>query len=254
MAVFLIESVNAFNVDQGDSLMLKVKNVDLFYDDAQALFGVNLEIGKGDLAAIVGGNGAGKTSFIRTLSGIYKARSGQILFEERDVTGLDSHGIAELGIGHVAEGRQVFPHMTILENLQVGGSLKRSKSRMNDNLDYVFNLFPKLKEREKQFAGTLSGGEQQMLAIGRCLMAQPSLILFDEPSLGLSPIMVQEMFRMIVRLHQMGLTIVLVEQNVVASLEIASKAFVLENGQVTLSGNASDLIHHEGVKKAYLGL
>ncbi|MBX9977548.1 MAG: ABC transporter ATP-binding protein [Alphaproteobacteria bacterium] len=234
--------------------MLDIKTLDLFYDDAQALFGIDLAVKKGAITAIVGGNGAGKTSLIRTISGIYTPRSGHIFFEGQDITGLESHTIAELGIGHVAEGRQVFPTMTILENLQVGGSLKRSKTRMASNIDNVFELFPKLKERRFQQAGTLSGGEQQMLAIGRCLMAEPTLILFDEPSLGLSPIMVQEMFRMIVRLHAMGMTIILVEQNVVASLDIASRAFVLENGQVTLSGSASDLIHHEGVKKAYLGL
>lgn len=234
--------------------MLVVQNLDLFYDDAQALFGVNLDVKKGELVAVVGGNGAGKTSLIRTLSGIYKPRNGQIFFEGHNITGWESHQIAELGMGHVAEGRQVFPNMTILENLQVGGSLKRSRHHMKQNLENVLTLFPKLKERLYQYAGTLSGGEQQMLAIGRCLMAEPTLILFDEPSLGLAPIMVQEMFRMIVKLHAMGLTIVLVEQNVVASLEIASRAFVLENGQVTLQGPASDLIHHDGVKKAYLGL
>lgn len=236
------------------NMMLAIKNLDLFYDDAQALFGIDLAVEKGTITAIVGGNGAGKTSFIRTIAGIHTPRNGHIFFEGKNIGGLESHAITELGIGHVAEGRQVFPTMTILENLQVGGSLKRSKARISSNIDNVFELFPRLKERRLQQAGTLSGGEQQMLAIGRCLMAEPTLILFDEPSLGLSPIMVQEMFRMIVRLHEMGMTIVLVEQNVVASLDIASKAFVLENGQVTLSGPASDLMHHEGVKKAYLGL
>ncbi len=235
-------------------MILDIKNLDLFYDDAQALFGVNINVEKGALTAIVGGNGSGKTSLIRTIAGIHQPRSGEIFFEGKNLVGCENHEIAELGIGHVAEGRQVFPNMTILENLQVGGSLKRSKAHIKTNIDYVYHLFPKLKERAFQNAGTLSGGEQQMLAIGRCLMGEPKLILFDEPSLGLSPLMVKEMFRMIVRLHDMGMTIVLVEQNVVASLEIASKAFVLENGQVTLCGDAKDLIQDEGVKKAYLGL
>lgn len=234
--------------------MLKIQNLDLFYGDVQALFEISMHLEKGMLSAIVGGNGAGKTSLIRTICGIYTARSGNIIFQDEDITNLDSHAVAERGIGHVAEGRQIFPTMTVLENLEVGGSLKRSKKRLKTNLEHVFHLFPRLKERMTQAAGTLSGGEQQMLAIGRCLMGEPALMLLDEPSLGLSPIMVQDMFRIIQQLHQNGMTLVLVEQNVVASLELASKAFVLENGQVTLSGDAKDLRHNDDVKKAYLGI
>lgn len=235
-------------------MILEIKKLNLFYGDAQALSNINIHVAKGELTAIVGGNGAGKTSLIRTITGVQKPQKGKILFEGKDITKLESHEIAELGVGHVPEGRQIFPTMTVLENLQVGGSLKRSRTHMKDNLERVFTFFPKLKERIDQLAGTLSGGEQQMLAIGRCLMAEPKIILFDEPSLGLAPIMVKEMFRLIDKLHQSGMTIVLVEQNVVASLEIASNAYVLENGEVTLNGDSKDLLHHEGVKKAYLGL
>lgn len=235
-------------------MILEIKKLNLFYGDAQALSNINIHVAKGELTAIVGGNGAGKTSLIRTITGVQKPQKGKILFEGKDITKLESHEIAELGVGHVPEGRQIFPTMTVLENLQVGGSLKRSRAHMKDNLERVFTFFPKLKERIEQLAGTLSGGEQQMLAIGRCLMAEPKIILFDEPSLGLAPIMVKEMFRLIDKLHQSGMTIVLVEQNVVASLEIASNAYVLENGEVTLNGDSKDLLHHEGVKKAYLGL
>ena len=234
--------------------MLEVKNLDLFYGDAQALSKVSLSVNSGELVAIVGGNGAGKTSLIRSVTGIERPRGGKIFFNDKEITHLESHDIAELGLAHVAEGRQIFPTMTIQENLQVAGSLKRSRKHIAENLERVYEFFPKLKLRKEQLAGTLSGGEQQMLAIGRALMEEPKMILFDEPSLGLAPIMVKEMFRLIRQLHEKGMTILLVEQNVMASLEIASKAYVLENGEITLSGTSKDLLHHEGVKKAYLGL
>ncbi len=234
--------------------MLEVKNIDLFYGDAQALSKVSLSVNSGELVAIVGGNGAGKTSLIRSVTGIERPRGGKIFFNGKEITHLESHDIAELGLAHVAEGRQIFPTMTIQENLQVAGSLKRSRKHIAENLERVYEFFPKLKLRKEQLAGTLSGGEQQMLAIGRALMEEPKMILFDEPSLGLAPIMVKEMFRLIRQLHEKGMTILLVEQNVMASLEIASKAYVLENGEITLSGTSKDLLHHEGVKKAYLGL
>lgn len=234
--------------------MLEVKNLDLFYGDAQALSKVSLGVDSGELVAIVGGNGAGKTSLIRSITGIERPRGGKIFFNGKETTHLESHAIAELGLAHVAEGRQIFPTMTIQENLQVAGSLKRSRKHIGENLERVYEFFPKLKLRKEQLAGTLSGGEQQMLAIGRALMEEPKMILFDEPSLGLAPIMVKEMFRLIRQLHEKGMTILLVEQNVMASLEIASKAYVLENGEITLSGTSKELLHHEGVKKAYLGL
>ena len=235
-------------------MMLEVKNIDLFYGDAQALSKVSLSVNSGELVAIVGGNGAGKTSLIRSVTGIERPRGGKIFFNGKEITHLESHDIAELGLAHVAEGRQIFPTMTIQENLQVAGSLKRSRKHIAENLERVYEFFPKLKLRKEQLAGTLSGGEQQMLAIGRALMEEPKMILFDEPSLGLAPIMVKEMFRLIRQLHEKGMTILLVEQNVMASLEIASKAYVLENGEITLSGTSKDLLHHGGVKKAYLGL
>ncbi len=236
------------------STLLDIKNLRLSFGDAIALHNVSLSIKKGELTAIIGGNGAGKTSLIRSISGIHSPQKGKITFHGKDITGKDSSFVCEQGIGHVAEGRQIFPNMSVLDNLLVGGSLKRSRARIKENLDRVYGFFPKLNERSFQMAGTLSGGEQQMLAIGRCLMAEPELILLDEPSLGLAPIMVKEMFAMISRLHASGLTIVLVEQNVVASLDIATHAYVLENGEVTLEGKASDLLHDDRVKTAYLGV
>jgi len=234
--------------------LLDVKKLRLSFGDAIALHNVSLSIRKGELTAIIGGNGAGKTSLIRSISGIHTPQGGKILFKGKDITGKNSSYVCEQGVGHVAEGRQVFPNMSVLDNLLVGGSLKRSRANLKSNLERVYGLFPKLNERSSQMAGTLSGGEQQMLAIGRCLMGEPELILFDEPSLGLAPIMVKEMFSMISRLHASGLSIVLVEQNVVASLDIATYAYVLENGEVTLEGKASELLHDERVKASYLGL
>lgn len=235
--------------------MLTLSNTNLMYDgDVQALFNVSLSVNTGELVTIVGGNGAGKTSLIRMVSGILPTHSGRIVFKGQDINGYSHHEIAELGMGHVAEGRQIFPTMTVLENLEVGGSLKRSRLRIRKNLQHVFELFPRLSERMSQLAGTLSGGEQQMLAMGRCLMAEPELILFDEPSLGLSPIMVQSMFRMIEHLHQTGMTIILVEQNVMASLKIADRGYVLENGSVVLEGTTDELLGHEGIRKSYLGV
>lgn len=235
--------------------MLTLTHTNLVYDhDVQALFDVSLHIDKGELLTILGGNGAGKTSLIRMISGILPCASGSIIFKGEDITHHDHTRIAEMGIGHVAEGRQVFPTMTVLENLEVGGSLKRSKKRIKSNLERMFTLFPRLQERMTQQAGTLSGGEQQMLAIARCLMGEPELMLLDEPSLGLSPIMVLTMFRMIEQLHQTGMTMILVEQNVMASLKIASRGYVLENGTITLEGTSHDLMHHDGIRQSYLGL
>ena len=234
--------------------MLRINALNLYYGDAQALSNVSFYVEEGEIVAIVGANGAGKTSLIRTICGIHKPESGFVTFKGEDVTGLPSHKLCNMGIGHVAEGRQVFGSMTILENLEVGGLLAHSRSNIQKNLQKVFELFPRLQERQSQKASTLSGGEQQMLAIGRCLMGEPSIILFDEPSLGLSPVMVQEMFRIIHALHEQGMTIVLVEQNVVVSLEIANRAYVLENGTVTLSGTGKELLTHEGVRQAYLGI
>jgi len=234
--------------------MLSVRNLDLYYGDAPALSQVSLEVMQGQIVAIVGANGAGKSSLIRTIAGIEIPRSGSIVFKDRTISGLESHVICNLGIGQVAEGRQVFPRLTVLENLEMGAMLARARAAAKRSLEEVFGMFPRLGERRDQLAGTLSGGEQQTLAIGRCLMGQPELIMFDEPSLGLAPLVVQEVLRTIRVLHGRGLTILLVEQNVAVSLKISDRAYVLENGRIVMSGSGEELLHDDGVRQAYLGL
>ena len=234
--------------------LLAVRDLDLYYGDAQALAGVSLEVPGGEIVAIVGANGAGKSSLIRAIAGIERVRSGNVFFKQTDITGLQSHQICNLGIGQVAEGRQVFPSLTVEENLEMGGLLPRARARAAQAMQEVYALFPRLAERRRQLAGTMSGGEQQMLAIGRCLMGQPELIMFDEPSLGLAPAVVQEVFRTIRMLHEKGLTILLVEQNVAVSLKLSQRAFVLENGAVVMSGAGAALLHDDRVRQAYLGL
>jgi branched-chain amino acid transport system ATP-binding protein len=234
--------------------MLSVENLDLYYGDAQALDGVSLDVPQGEIVAIVGANGAGKSSLIRTIAGIETRRSGRITFKKREISGLESHQICDLGIGQVAEGRQVFPTLTVLENLEMGAMLPRARKQAKRALEEVFSLFPRLAERREQLAGTMSGGEQQMLAIGRCLMGQPELIMFDEPSLGLAPLVVQEVLHTIRVLNGRGLTILLVEQNVAVSLKISNRAYVLENGRVVMSGPGEALLHDDRVRQAYLGL
>ena len=234
--------------------LLSVEQLDLFYGDAQALSQVSLHVPAKSIVAVVGANGAGKTSLIRAIAGIERPRSGSIVYQGKQIAGLPSHAICELGIGQVAEGRQIFPSMSVTENLEMGGLLKRARANVARNLDEVLTLFPRLRERSAQAAGTLSGGEQQMLAIGRCLMGNPELIMFDEPSLGLAPAVVQEVFRVIRMLNQRGLTIVLVEQNVAVSLKISNHAYVLENGSIVMSGRGGELLHDDRVRQAYLGL
>jgi branched-chain amino acid transport system ATP-binding protein len=234
--------------------MLSVTNLDLFYGDAQALDRVSLEVPRGEIVAIVGANGAGKSSLIRSIAGIEKARSGTIEFEGKKITGQEPHQICNLGIGQVAEGRQVFPTLSVHENLEMGGLLPRARARAAQTLAEVYAMFPRLAERKSQFAGTLSGGEQQMLAIGRCLMGNPQLIMFDEPSLGLAPLVVQEVLRTIRTLNEKGMTVLLVEQNVAVSLKISKHAYVLENGSIVMSGKGLDLLHDDRVRQAYMGL
>ena len=240
--------------DPGQTAFLKVENLDLFYGDAQALDGVSLEVPKGEIVAIVGANGAGKSSLIRTIAGMQRARSGQIVFGGKAIHALESHAICDLGIGQVAEGRQVFPTLTVLENLQMGAMLPRARAHTRRALDDVFGMFPKLAERQGQLAGTMSGGEQQMLAIARCLMGAPELIMFDEPSLGLAPLVVQEVLHSIRVLNGRGITVLLVEQNVAVSLKLANHAYVLENGRIVMSGSGEQLLHDDRVRQAYLGL
>src|SRR5205085_1317580 len=227
---------------------------DLFYGDAQALDRVSLGVEAGAIVAIIGANGAGKTSLIRTIAGINRPRRGRVVFRNTDIAGWPSHRVCNLGIGQVAEGRQVFPSLTVVENLEMGALLPRARPRRTENLDRVYALFPKLAERARQAAGTLSGGEQQMLAIARCLMGAPELVMFDEPSLGLAPTVVQDVLKTIRELNRDGLTCVLVEQNVAVSLKLARRAYVLENGRITLSGSGPELLAHDRVRQAYLGI
>lgn len=234
--------------------MLQVRDLDLYYGDAQALDGVSIDAQAGAIVAIVGSNGAGKSSLIRAIAGIETPRRGTIRYRDRDITGLASHEVCELGIGQVAEGRQVFPTLTVRENLEMGAMVKRARALSRKTLGEMYGLFPRLEERASQLAGTLSGGEQQMLAIGRCLMGLPDLVMFDEPSLGLAPTVVQEVFRVIQRLHERGLAIILVEQNVAVSLRLAQAGYVLENGRVVMQGSGADLLADDRVRQAYLGL
>ncbi len=234
--------------------MLSITNLELFYGDAQALSDVSLEVGRGEIVAIVGANGAGKSSLIRTIAGLHKPRAGKVAFRGNDITGRESHEICDLGIGQVAEGRQVFPSLTVLENLQMGAMLPRARATARKTLADVFSMFPRLSDRKTQLAGTLSGGEQQMLAIGRCLMGAPELIMFDEPSLGLAPLVVQEVLHTIRVLNGRGITVLLVEQNVAVSLKISHRAYVLENGRVVMSGAGDTLLRDDRVRQAYLGL
>jgi branched-chain amino acid transport system ATP-binding protein len=234
--------------------MLKVENLDVFHGDAQALDGVSLEIEQGAIVAIVGANGAGKTSLIRTIAGIHKPARGRVLYRDQDIAGWPSHKVCDLGVGQVAEGRQVFPTLSVAENLAMGAMLPRARATRDRNLEKVYAMFPVLTERRHQAAGTLSGGEQQMLAIGRCLMGAPDLVMFDEPSLGLAPAIVQAVLKTVRDLNREGLTCVLVEQNVAVSLKLASHAYVLENGRITLSGSGEALLGDDRVRQAYLGL
>jgi len=235
--------------------MLSVREIDLCYGDAQALAEVSLDVPEGELVALIGANGAGKSSLIRAIAGMERPRAGKITFRGQDITGNDSHATANLGIGQVAEGRQIFPSLSVQENLDVGALLPRARGKAKQSLHEVFALFPRLAERRRQIAGTMSGGEQQMLAIGRCLMSRPDLVLFDEPSLGLAPKVVQEMFHAIRLLNEeKHLTVLLVEQNVAASLKLAKHAYVLENGRVVMQGRGEDLLHDDRVRQAYLGL
>jgi branched-chain amino acid transport system ATP-binding protein len=234
--------------------MLTVENLEVSYGDVRALDGVSLEVEEGAIVAIVGANGAGKTTLIRTIAGMLRPQAGRITLRQESIEGLPSHRICNLGIGQVAEGRQIFPTLTVLENLEMGALLPRARADQANNLERMFVLFPRLAERKSQAAGTLSGGEQQMLAIGRCLMGKPDLVMFDEPSLGLAPAIVQDVLKTIRDLNREGLTCVLVEQNVAVSLKLASHAYVLENGRVTLSGTGDELLADDRVRQAYLGM
>lgn len=234
--------------------LLEVRDLEVRYGDARALGGVSLEVRRGEIVSVIGANGAGKTTLIRSIHGMVPASAGNVSYAGRTITGWRTDQVGELGLAQVAEGRQIFPTLSVQENLELGAVLKRARSSRADNLERVFGMFPRLRERRRQDAGTLSGGEQQMLAIGRCLMSSPECILFDEPSLGLAPAMVQRVFDVIRQLNSDGLTVLLVEQNVVESLELCSRAYVLENGEIVLSGGGRSLMEDDRVRSAYLGL
>jgi branched-chain amino acid transport system ATP-binding protein len=234
--------------------MLQIEALQLFYGDAQALVDVTLEVQRGEVVSVVGANGAGKSSLIRSIAGIHRPRFGRITYGGRELIGCTPYETCNLGIGQVAEGRQLFGSMSVEDNLLLGAMLPRARRRARQTLSEVFELFPRLAERRDQRAGTMSGGEQQMVAIGRCLMGQPDLIMFDEPSLGLSPAMVQLVFRTIALLNQRGMTILLVEQNVAASLRLSARAYVLENGRIVMTGTGSELLTDDRIRQAYLGL
>jgi branched-chain amino acid transport system ATP-binding protein len=233
---------------------LSLDKVEVRYGDAIALFGISLEVPKAEIVSIVGANGAGKSTTIKTISGLLKPRRGQILFEGKRINDIPAHAIVDLGIIQIPEGRQLFPYMTTLENLELGSYTPEARKRAAESLNRVFSLFPLLLERKAQLAGTLSGGEQQMLAVGRGLMALPKLLMLDEPSLGLAPIMVKSIFEAIAKINQSGTTILLVEQDVKKSLSLARRGYVMENGKITLQGEAKDLLANEHLKKAYLGI
>ena len=233
--------------------MLEIKKLKSGYGEVEVLHGIDLHVSQGEIVALLGSNGAGKSTLNNTLSGILKPMAGEIIFDGKVISGIPSKNVVEAGLIQIPEGRRIYPNMNIRENLELG-AYRRGKQRRQENLDRVVSIFPRLAERFNQLAGTLSGGEQQMLAIGRGLMAEPKLLILDEPSLGLSPKVVEEMFDLIKKLHDDGLTIMLVEQNVVQSLEIADRAYVLENGQIVLEGLAENMINDEALRKSYLGM
>ena len=234
--------------------LLELRGVEVAYGDLPALRGVSVSVEAGETLSVVGANGAGKTTMLRAISGLMRPRAGQILFDGERLDSLPSHAIVERGVVQVPEGRKIFPSLTVLENLELGSYVAAAKARRREGLEHVFTLFPRLKERERQAAGTMSGGEQQMLAIGRALMARPRVLMLDEPSLGLAPIIVKEIFRIIGEINRLGTTVLLVEQNTRQALALSRRGYVLENGRVVLEGSGAELLGNEHVKRAYLGM
>ena len=233
--------------------LLEIKDLNVYYGLIQAIKGISFEVNEGEVIALIGANGAGKTTTLHAISGLLPAESGAIMFEGTDITKVPAHKIVSMGMAHVPEGRRVFANLTVLQNLKMGAYTRKDKAEILNNLDMVFSRFPRLEERQSQFAGTLSGGEQQMLAMGRALMSNPRIILMDEPSMGLSPIFVNEIFDIIKRVKADGTTVLLVEQNAKKALSIADRGYVLETGKIIMSGKAEDLLNNNDIKKAYLG-
>ena len=233
--------------------MLTVEDINVYYGAIHAIKGISLDVPDGEIVALIGSNGAGKSTTLRTISGLMKPKTGKILYEGKDITGVPAHKIVGMGLCQVPEGRHVFANMTVLENLELGAYLRKDKDGIAKDMKDVFEKFPRLLERKDQLSGTLSGGEQQMLAMGRALMSRPKLLLLDEPSMGLAPLLVKEIFNIIKEINASGTTVLLVEQNANMALSIADKAYVLETGRITLSGTAQELASSEAVRKAYLG-
>ena len=233
--------------------MLSVNNLQVHYGMIQAIKDVSFEVNEGEVIALIGANGAGKTTILHTVSGLLQPTKGSVIFEGQDITKIPAHKIVSLGMAHVPEGRRVFAQLTVLENLKLGAYTRKDKNEMEETLKMIYKRFPRLEERKNQVAGTLSGGEQQMLAMGRALMSHPKIILMDEPSMGLSPIFVDEVFKIIRDISAEGVTVLLVEQNAKKALNIANRAYVLETGNIILQGDAKKLMNDESVKKAYLG-
>ncbi len=233
--------------------MLKVTDLQVYYGVIQAIKGLSFEVNEGEVIALIGANGAGKTTILHTVTGLVESKNGTVEFEGRDITKMPGHKIVSLGMAHVPEGRRVFSDLTVLENLKLGAYTRKDKNEIEETLKMVYKRFPRLEERKNQMAGTLSGGEQQMLAMGRALMSHPKIILMDEPSMGLSPIFVNEIFDIIKEVSASGTTVLLVEQNAKKALSIADRAYVLETGKIVLEGKADELMNDESVKKAYLG-
>jgi branched-chain amino acid transport system ATP-binding protein len=234
--------------------LLDVAGINVFYGRVQALRGVSISINKGEIVALIGSNGAGKTTTLRTISGLNHAATGRVVFDGRDITAVPAHDVVRAGIGHAPEGRRLFPRMIVLDNLMMGTYARSDRQSIPSDIARVYDLFPRLKERTKQLAGTLSGGEQQMLAIGRALMARPKLLMLDEPSLGLAPILCETIFRVLTEINTQGTTILLVEQNASKALEIAHRAYVLETGSIVQTGTGKELLSSPDVQRAYLGM
>ena len=237
-----------------NDLVLKVEDLHVYYGAIHAVKGINIEVPRGKIITLIGANGAGKTTTLSTISGLVKAKSGKIIFEGRDITNHHPHTINQMGIAMVPEGRRIFPNLTVYENLLMGAYTRKDKKGIKEDLEWIFELFPRLKERLSQLGGTLSGGEQQMLAISRALMSKPRLLMMDEPSLGLAPILVSEVFDVIKKINEEGTTILLVEQNAMGALKISDYGYVLETGEIVLEGECQELLNNEDVKKAYLGI
>ena len=233
--------------------MLEVKDLEVYYGMIQAIKGVSFHVDQGEVIALIGANGAGKTTILHTVTGLLSPKKGSVVFEGQEVTKIPAHKIVSLGMAHVPEGRRVFAELSVYENLKMGAYTRKDKSEIEENLQKIYERFPRLKERKNQMAGTLSGGEQQMLAMGRALMSQPKIIRMDEPSMGLSPILVNEIFDIIQEVSKSGTTVLLVEQNAKKALSIADRAYVLETGRIALEGRAEDLLRDDSIKKAYLG-